>query len=173
MKRFKSFIARLWSQPLIQLYTLTLDFNLTLSETDLNHIAYTFCSNWSVHNDDFVYVCVNVHDAKNLSKISDREKINKSHLNNLITWSLRLINSFFIWSLELISSMWHKASRCIKQLESISCYYYESELACRVGNLIWPLDVFRYTLPVLAILKNCSAITMQRAVASLVPSMML
>ena len=27
----------------------------------------------------------NVHDVRNLSEISDKEKINKSHLNNLIS----------------------------------------------------------------------------------------
>ena len=34
-----------------------------------------------------------VHDARNRPEISDREKINKLHLNNLITWPLRLVNS--------------------------------------------------------------------------------
>jgi len=38
---------------------------------------------------------------RNLSEISNREKINKSHLNNLITWLL--VNSFFIWGLAIYS----------------------------------------------------------------------
>ena len=41
------------------------------------------------------------------SEISDREKINKPHLNNLITWPLRLIavNFFFIQDFGPISSI--------------------------------------------------------------------
>jgi len=57
-----------------------------------------------------------VHDARNWSKILNGEKINQSHLNNSVTWSMRLVNLLSVQDLGPISCIVYTRPKVILSL---------------------------------------------------------
>ena len=120
MKCFKSFIARLWSQPLIQLYTLTLDFNLTLSETDLNHIAHSV----PIEAYTMMTLCTFVLMSM-MPKICPRSRTEKKLTNHIwIIWSRDHYDWLILSSSEV--SNWFLA--CDTKLQDVSSNWKASHV---------------------------------------------
>jgi len=73
------------------LLLLSSGFDLFLTTYKINEVLYKV-SYTQVLFLTSIKLCI--YYAKDCSEISDGERINKSHLHNLITWPMRLVNSF-------------------------------------------------------------------------------